>query len=88
MKYKEYKEALKDFDYAIIHYDDALTAVHDAHFYCNEVRSNGSDIPTMATAMMKAQIAYMDVILEEVKKAREYYEEHIRELVEDYPEDE
>ena len=88
VKYAEYMKNLKDFDYAIMHYDDALTNVHDAHYFLeHEVRSNGSDIPLMTTAMMNAQIAYMEVVLEEVKKARDSYEEHIRGLVEDYPEE-
>lgn len=89
MKYEDYKKNMKEFDYAISHMDDALTEIHDAGYgFDHSMTYCGSDIPTMMSIMMKAQIAYMDVMLEGAKKARDYYEEHMREIVEDFPEDE
>ena len=88
MKYEDYKKNLKEFDYAISNMDDALTKLHNAGYNFDHGFSyTGSEIPTMMSVMIRAQIAYMDVILDGAKEAKEYYGQHMRELVEDYPED-
>ena len=89
MKYEDYKKNLKEFEYSISNMDDALTNLHNAGYnFDHSMTYCGSDIPTMMSVMIRAQIAYMNTMLEGAKKAKEYYEEHMRELVEDYPEDE
>lgn len=89
MKYEEYKKNMKEFEYAIERMDNALTELHNAGYSFDHGHTySGSDIPTMMSVMIRAQIAYMDVILDGAKKAKEYYEEHMREICEDYPEEE
>ena len=88
MKYEDYKKNVNEFRYAIACIDDALGNMNNAgYIFDNGFSYTGSEIPTMMSVMIRAQIASMDVILDGVKKAKEDYEQHMRELVEDYPED-